>query len=162
MIFYLGLARSSVEDFLFLISLHQKNKDIDLREELQMLRQLEQSDVSVLSEDTKYDPREVSYLGHSPTEMPISILKGEDCSEILLFENKDSWVQDGTNIYALVRGQGLVKLSMGVDGGMPGRIVVINKDLDKEGTILLYEGKIYMRSEDFKPAPFKIINCETL
>ena len=92
MIFYLGLARSSVEDFLFLISLHQKNQDIDLREELQMLRQLEQSDLSTLSEDTKYDPGEVSYLGQSPTEMPFSILKGESSSEILLFKNEDSWV----------------------------------------------------------------------
>ena len=94
--------------------------------------------------------------------MPITILQGESVSEILLFKNEDSWVQDGTNIYALISGQGLVKLSMGVKGGMPGRIIAVNKDLDKDGNIMLYEGKIYMRSSDFKPDPFKIINCETL
>ena len=89
-------------------------------------------------------------------------MQGDSSSEVLLFKNEDSWVQDGIYIYALVRGQGLVKLSMGAQGSMPGRIVAVNKELDKEGTIMLFEGKIYMRSPDFKPAPFVTIECETL
>jgi hypothetical protein len=164
MIFLLGLARSSVEDFLVLVSLlsDKKHSDIDLREELHILKVLESKELATVSKETKFDAGEVTYLGQRPTEMPICILKGESTSGILYFNKEDSWVQDGTYIYALIKGQGLVKLSMGVQGGMPGKIMAVNKELDKEGTIMLFEGKIHMRSQDFKPAPFVTIECETL
>jgi len=136
LIFMLGLARSSVEDFLVLVSLlsDKKHMDVDLRDELKILRVLESKELSTVSKEDKFDAGAVTYLGQRPTDMPICVLAGESPSEIIYLSSskkEDSWVQDGTYLYALVSGMGLVKISMGVKDIMPGRIIAINKELDK-------------------------------
>jgi hypothetical protein len=75
----------------------------------------------------------------------------------------DSWVLDGAYMYAKASGKGLLKLSTGTDGKTPGKIVAANKDLNGDrSSMMLLNGKIYLRHTDAKPAPFEIIDAETL
>jgi len=72
-------------------------------------------------------------------------------------------VADGDYFYALLSGRGLVKLSTGAQGGMPGRVEAVNPEFDKpNGSLMLYKGKLYLRHEELKPAPFLTIDPETL
>jgi hypothetical protein len=46
---------------------------------------------------------------------------------------------------------------------MPGRVIEVNKDLGKEkASLMLLNGQLYMRHEDIKPAPFVLIDKNTL
>jgi len=75
----------------------------------------------------------------------------------------DSWVLDGGYFFALVEGRGLVKLATGSHGGMPGRIMARNSELDKaKGSLMLLDGKLYFRHEGIKPAPFVLVDRDTL
>jgi hypothetical protein len=63
----------------------------------------------------------------------------------------------------MISGNGLVKLATGADGSMPGNLVAINADLDKsKASLMLLDGKLYMRHSDEKEAPFVLINRSTL
>jgi hypothetical protein len=65
--------------------------------------------------------------------------------------------------YALISGTGLVKLQTGTRGGMPGRVVAMNPDLNKpEASLMLLDGQLYLRHSEIKPAPFVRINKRTL
>jgi hypothetical protein len=58
---------------------------------------------------------------------------------------------------------GLVKISSGSDGSMPGKILSINSELKPSmHSLMLLKGKLYVRHEDLKPAPFTNINKFTL
>ena len=75
----------------------------------------------------------------------------------------DSWVLDGEYFFALVEDRGLVKLSTGSHGGMPGRIMARNSELSSDrGSLMLLDGKLYFRHPGIKPAPFVLIDRDTL
>ena len=42
---------------------------------------------------------------------------------------------------------------------MPGRVVAMNPELDKpDASLMVLDGKLYLRHGDIKPAPFVIID----
>jgi hypothetical protein len=46
---------------------------------------------------------------------------------------------------------------------LAGRVVLSNPDFDKpKSSLMIYNHKIYLRHEEIKPAPFIIIDPETL
>jgi len=76
---------------------------------------------------------------------------------------EDSWIQDGDHFIGLTSSLGLVKISSGSDGSMPGKIVAMNSSLKPSmHSMMLFKGKIYLRHEDIKPAPFVNINRYSL
>lgn len=78
-------------------------------------------------------------------------------------EQSDSWIQDGDYFFGLTSSLGLVKISSGADGSMPGKIVAINSSLKPSlHSLMLLKGKLYVRHQDLKPAPFVNINRFTL
>lgn len=63
----------------------------------------------------------------------------------------------------MISGTGLLKLASGADGSMPGNVVAINADLAKSrASLMLLDGKLYMRHADEKEAPFVLVNRSTL
>lgn len=46
---------------------------------------------------------------------------------------------------------------------MPGRVVLSNPQLDKpKSSLMIFNNKIYFRHEEIRPAPFVLIDPETL
>jgi hypothetical protein len=86
------------------------------------------------------------------------------------FENSGKcWVVDGDFLYGIIESsKELVKVAMARQGGMPGRIEVINseafKDIDEvsDSSLLLMNDKLYLRHSGIKPAPFCLVDKETL
>jgi hypothetical protein len=75
----------------------------------------------------------------------------------------DSWIFDGEYFYAKIGGKGLVKISTGSDGRTPGRIIAVNAEFDKNlASMMQLEDKIYIRHSEIKPAPFTVIDKNTL
>jgi hypothetical protein len=164
-LFMLALARASVEDLLVLCSAltdseRSKNSAIDLRMELRVLRDIEAQQLTSISKDTEFDSGEARALRKTAVRMPICNSNGDG---IQIRPSTDSWVLEGGFFYALISGRGLVKLQTGSLGGMPGRVVAVNAELDKpSASLMLLKGQLYLRHADIKPAPFMIIDKETL
>ena len=157
-LFMLGLARGSVEDLLTLTSVltKTKNVNIDLRAELRILRDLEAKELASISKDEDFDSGEAQVLGKGAVKMPICNAGGHG---IKIRPSEDSWVLEGGFFYALISGKGLVKLETGTQGGMPGRVVAMNPELDKpNASLMVLDGKLYLRHADIKPAPFVVID----
>lgn len=75
----------------------------------------------------KFDPGASTPVG-KPVEMPLA---SHGSRALTINASSDSWVQDGDHFFAMISGKGLVKLTTGADGSMPGNIVAINSELDK-------------------------------
>ena len=76
---------------------------------------------------------------------------------------QDSWIVDGDYFFGLTSSIGLVKISSGADGSMPGKIIVMNPSIKPSmHSMMLFRGKIYLRHQDLKPAPFVNVNKYTL
>jgi hypothetical protein len=157
-LFMLGLARGSVEDLLTLTSVLNENKhgSIDLRAELRILRDLEAKELASISKDEEFDSGDAQVLGKGAVKMPICNSGGDG---IKIRPSRDSWALEDGFFYALISGRGLVKLQTGTRGGMPGRVVAMNPELDKpDASLMLLDGQLYLRHADIKPAPFVIID----
>ena len=158
----LGLARQSVEDALILCQLLQEKvlPDVDLRKELKVLRDSDTQNFDSSAADVQFDAGSIQFVSDHFIEMPMSSY-GDGSIDVSL--ESDSWVLDGAYMYAKASGKGLLKLSTGTDGKTPGNIVAANKDLNGDrSSMMLLNGKIYLRHTDAKPAPFEIIDAETL
>lgn len=93
-------------------------------------------------------------------EMPLTF-KSDEGFPGLNFD-LDVLTTDGKYFYALLNGKGLVKFTTGQDR-MAGRVVLSNPEFDKpKSSLMIYNQKIYLRHEEIKPAPFVIIDPETL
>jgi len=105
----LGLARSSVEDLLLLCSLlkEQQPSDVDLRDELKILRDIEAKQLRSISKDEEFDSGGVKTAGRSPVKMPLCSAGNHD---IKVSPSSDSWVLDGHYFFAFISGKGLIKL----------------------------------------------------
>lgn len=164
-LFMLALARASVEDLLVLCSAlaegkQGKERAIDLRVELRILRDIEEQQLASISKDAEFDSGEARALRKAAVRMPICNSGGNG---VQIRPSTDSWVLEGGFFYALISGRGLVKLQTGSQGGMPGRVVAVNAELNKpSASLMLLGGQLYLRHADIKPAPFMIIDKETL
>ena len=102
----LGLARSSVEDFLILTSILEEKEaagcPIDLREELKILNSLQGNDDK--SDDAKEIDLEKQVQESEPIKMRM-LHEGWD-----LFQKEHSWATDGEFIYVAMQRKGLFKV----------------------------------------------------
>jgi len=73
----MGLARSNVEDLLVLCSLLSRPKaDVDLRDELQFLKDVDEQEFRVVDQDEDFEPGEVREIGEEVT-MPLCSAGGD-------------------------------------------------------------------------------------
>lgn len=160
-LFLIGLARSCVEDMLLICTFlfNEKRPEIDLRDEIQMLKKIYDKETKAAIKEEDFHPGEIHDVFD---EVDMRICSHGDFK--IVPENElDTWVVDGDYIYSLGENGGLLKMSSGVQGKMAGKIIEDNKDFEKqEASMMLFDGKLYIRHKDLAPAPFVIVDTNTL
>lgn len=158
----LGLARACVEDFLLVSTFLAKEKraEIDLRDELEILKKSYDKETKAAKVEEEFDPGEIIYIMEDEVEMRVC---SYGSNEINCNIDQDTWIVDGDHIYLLNEDKGLFKLSVGTQGKMAGKIEAFNADFAKsDASMMLFNDQLYIRHKDLAPAPFVIVDKNTL
>lgn len=167
----MATVRKSIEDVLTVCSLLADTTvvkgPIDLREEIHRLQAA--SNPAKEQDEESFDPTEPKELGEVDSrEQRLYLTPGSGQSDAFKFDpESSSWIVDGDTLYGIVEGRQLCKVALTRLGGMPGRVLRVNADLeDKENvkmvSLLHMNDKLYLRHEGAKPAPFSYVDKATL
>jgi hypothetical protein len=160
-LFLIGLARYCLEDMLLICTLlvSEKRPEIDLRDEIALLKNIFDKSTKAAIKEENYDPGDTFEI-FDDVEMRICSYGDNG---LTVRQERDTWIVDGDFIYVLNEERGLFKLSTGTQGKMVGKIEGFNPEFAKEeASMMLFKGKLYIRYKELAPAPFVMVDTNTL
>lgn len=161
-LFLIGLTRFCVEDMLLICTFlsNEKRTEIDLRDEIQMLKKIYDKETKEATKENDFNPGEII---HVFDEIEMRISSAGESYKITPENALDTWCIDDEFIYCLGESGGLIKMSSGARGQMAGRLIEDNKDYEKpDASMMMFDGKLYIRHKELAPAPFVIVDPVTL